>query len=65
MDSRSRAEALFFEGNRLRANGQLPQAEQCLREAIRCWPDFAEAHANLALLLDQCGRKSEAEKHYR
>ena len=65
MDSRSRAEALFFEGNRLRADGRSPQAEQCWREAIRCWPDFSEAHANLALLLDQCGRKSEAEKHYR
>ena len=64
MDSRSRAEALFFEGNRLRADGASAQAEQCWREAIRRWPDFAEVHANLALLLDQCGRKSEAEKHY-
>ncbi|MBS1227781.1 MAG: hypothetical protein H6R17_1058 [Proteobacteria bacterium] len=65
MDSVIRAEALFFEGNRLRADGQWPQAEQCLREAIGWRPGFAEAHANLALLLDQSGRKAEAEAHYR
>ena len=65
MDSITRAEALFFEGNRLRADGLSPQAEQCLREAIGWRPGFAEAHANLALLLDQSGRKVEAESHYR
>ena len=65
MDSRERAEALFFAGNRLRADGQSARAEQCWREAIGLLPDFAEAHANLALLLDQCGLKIEAERHYR
>ena len=65
MDSRARAEALFFEGNRLRADGQAAQAERCWREAIAWQPDFAEAHANLAWLLDQCGLKVEAERHYR
>jgi len=65
MDSVTRAEAFFFEGNRLRADDQWPQAEQCLREAIGLRPDFAEAHANLGLLLDQSGRKAEAEEHYR
>ena len=65
MDSRERAEALFFAGNRRRADGLSAQAEQCWREAIGLLPDFAEAHANLALLLDQCGLKVEAERHYR
>ena len=65
MDSRERAKVLFFEGNRLRADGLSAQAEQCWREAISLLPDFSEAHANLALLLDQCGFKGEAEKHYR
>ena len=65
MDSRERAEALFFAGNCRRADGLSAQAEQCWREAIGLLPDFAEAHANLALLLDQCGLKVEAERHYR
>ena len=65
MDSRERAEVLFFEGNRLSAKGLSAQAEQCWREAISLLPDFAEAHANLAWLLDQCGLKGAAEKHYR
>ena len=65
MDTLTRAEALFFEGNRHHADGLSLQAEQSLREAIRLLPDFAEAHANLGLLLDQSGRKAEAEIHYR
>ena len=65
MDSRERAEVLFFEGNRLSAKGLSAQAEQCWREAISLLPDFAEAHANLAWLLDQCGLRRAAEKHYR
>jgi Flp pilus assembly protein TadD len=61
----SSAEFLFFEGSRHLADGRSPLAEQCLREAIRLRPDFAEAHANLALALDQSGRKADAESHYR
>lgn len=45
--------------------GEFDQAKTCFREAIRLAPDFSEAHANLALLLDQAGSKTEAEKHYR
>jgi len=58
------AEALFFEGNRYCADGNVSQAEVCFLEAIRLLPDFAEVHANLGLLLDQTGRQIEAEKHY-
>ena len=65
MDDTDRAEALFFEGNVHLADGQAPLAERCWREALRLRPDFAEVHANLALVLDQAGRQDEAEKHYR
>lgn len=58
-------EALFFEANRHLADGHASLAERCLREALRVQPDFAEAHANLGLVLDQSGRKGEAEVHYR
>ena len=58
------AEALFFEGNRLMAAGDASAAEACFREAIALVPDFAEAHANLGLLLDQAGRLDEAEAAY-
>ncbi len=59
------AEALFFEGNRLMAAGDAREAEARFREAIGLLPDFAEAHANLGLLLDQAGRPDEAEQRYR
>jgi Tfp pilus assembly protein PilF len=59
------AEALFFDGNRLMAAGNTAAAEFCFREALRLEADFAEAHANLALLLDQTGQSDEAERHYR
>ena len=58
------AEALFYEGNRYKNDGDLLQAETCFREALRLIPDFAEAHANLGLLLDEAGVQIEAEKHY-
>ena len=65
MDDTDRAEALFFEGNRHLADGQAPLAERCWREAIGLRPEFAEAHANLGLVLDQAGRQADAENHYR
>jgi len=58
------AEALFYEGNRYKNDGDLLQAETCFREALSLIPDFAEAHANLGLLLDEAGVQIEAEKHY-
>ena len=47
----SAAERLFFEGNRLMAQGDLAAAEDCFRNALREVPDKAELHANLAYLL--------------
>ena len=44
--------------------GDTREAEACFREAIRLVPDFAEAHANLGLLLDQEGALAEAEHQY-
>jgi Flp pilus assembly protein TadD len=58
------AETLFIEGNRHMFDGDAPKAKTCFREAIRLAPDFAEAHANLGLLLDQEGMSVEAEHHY-
>ena len=59
------AEALFYEGNRHMANNDISQAELCFRKALKIEPDFAEAHANLGLLLDQTNTQFEAENHYR
>lgn len=61
------AEALYFEGNRHLAEGDAVAAEACFRDAIHRAPGFAEAHANLALLLDKGGQvtEAEAEAHYR
>ena len=58
------AEELFIEGNHHMSAGDVREAEASFREAIRLAPDFAEAHANLGLLLDQEGMPSEAEHHY-
>ncbi len=60
----TRAEALFLEGNDL-MGADACRAECCFREAIRLQPEFAQAHANLALLLEQQGRPTEAEHEYR
>lgn len=64
MDDRSRAEQLFFEGNRLLSVGDPAAAEACFREALRRVPDFPEALANLAWTLEQRGALAEAEACY-
>ncbi len=46
------------------SEGDAREAEASFRGAIRLAPDFAEAHANLGLLLDQEGMPAEAEHHY-
>ncbi len=66
MDQKSTsAETLFFVGNQHMAAGNAAAAETCFREAIRISPEFAEAHANLALLLENRGAAGEAEVCYR
>lgn len=63
--SHTEAEHLFFEGTRALSAGDLVHAEQCLRDAIDLVPDFAEAHANLGLVLEKRGGFAEAESLYR
>jgi len=60
----SKASELFLEGNRHLSEGDNLKAEACFREALRLMPDFAEAHTNLGMLLDQRGMPEEAEHHY-
>jgi Flp pilus assembly protein TadD len=59
------AEALFFEGNRCLNAGDDARAEACFRLALQIAPDFAEAHANLGLLLERHGVSEIAERCYR
>lgn len=59
------AEGLFFEGNRRLASGDASGAEACFREALKLAPDFAEAYANLAFLLERRDEPKEAEACYR
>lgn len=63
--SRTAAETSFFEGNRAMNMGDDTAALAAFAEAVRLSPGFAEAHANLALILDRQGRKKDAEAHYR
>ena len=62
---RSAAEALFFQGTRRMESGDAGNAESCFRKALQLAPDFAEAYANLALLLDRRGDVRTAEIYYR
>lgn len=66
-DSRlpSPAETLFHEGTHLFMAGDVQAAETTFRHALQLAPELAEAHANLALLLDQTQRSDEAEASYR
>ncbi len=57
--------AWFHAGLQRMASGDAAGAEACLRRALALAPDLAEAHANLALVLEQTGRPAEAEVHYR
>ena len=47
------------------AGGDLPGAEASTREAIRLWPNFAQAHVNLAVFLFQQNRVEEADYHFK
>lgn len=58
------AAAQVQKGNTLFASRDFAGAEQAFRQAIVADAGLAEAHYNLALTLDQAGRKDEAKKHY-
>jgi Flp pilus assembly protein TadD len=62
---RTESEALFYQGTRHMGTGDVVSAEACFRKAVQIAPDFAEAYANLGLLLDRKGDKEAAEIFYR
>lgn len=59
------AEELFFEGVRRMQAGDASGAEVCFMQAISIVPDFAEAYANLGLLLEKKNDAEMAEACYR
>jgi len=59
------AQALYFEGNRAWSAGELGRAEECYRAAIAGAPQLAEAHANLAFVLDLRNAIEDADASYR
>ncbi|HJV75033.1 MAG TPA: tetratricopeptide repeat protein [Noviherbaspirillum sp.] len=52
------------EGNALKQQGRLDEAEACYRQTLALKPDFAEAHYNLAWTLHVRGRLDEAKISY-
>ena len=62
--SLEQAQALFHQSNTALASDQFDTAEALLREALDLAPELAEAHANLAWLLERRGSLSEAVQHY-
>lgn len=64
-DERADAETLFYQGAACMQAGDDAGAEACFRQAIVIDPDFAEAYANLGLLLEKKNEPDAAEKCYR
>lgn len=60
-----RAATLGAYGVYLASKGRWQEAEQRLREAIKLAPDSADAHVNLANLLDDLDRRADAESEFR
>ncbi len=60
-----RAEQAYARGNAEHAQGLATLAEASFRQAIGLVPEFAEAHTNLALLLQQQGAEQAAEAAFR
>jgi len=65
MTSLSFPSRLVEAGRRCQQEGNLPGAEANYREALRLWPDLAEAHAGLGILLAQQGNPAGAESCFR
>ena len=61
----SRAESLFFEGNRQMAAGDDAGAEASFRQAVALDSGLGEAFSNLGLLRERAGAIEEAESCYR
>ncbi|APW40475.1 glycosyltransferase [Rhodoferax koreense] len=59
------AHAFYNQGNAQHDQGLLAEAEASFRQALALLPEFAEAHSNLALVLQQQGRLVEAEPAFR
>lgn len=64
-NERAEAETLFYRGAGCMQAGDAAGAEACFRKAIDVEPDFAEAYANLGLLLERRHDKEGAENCYR
>ena len=62
---RADAETLFFQGTRHMETGDVAGAEDCFRKAVQIAPDFAEAYANLGLMLDKRNDTEAAEICFR
>ncbi len=62
---REEVETLFYQGNQCMKDGDATSAEACFRLALQLQPDFAEAYANLGLLLEKRNAIAEAEICYR
>ncbi|MCW2312896.1 tetratricopeptide repeat protein [Rhodoferax antarcticus] len=58
------AERLFAQSSSALQASQFHTAEVLLMDALQLEPDLAQAHANLAWLLDRRGSMSEAVRHY-
>ncbi len=65
MDSPATAIAVFQQGNQLLQDQQYAAAEDCYAQAIALNPQFPQAHAQLAYVLDRRGAVTAAETHYR
>ncbi len=58
--------AHHLQGKIYRLQGQFEKAEQSYLAALAIWPDFAEVHASMAILLELYrGRLLEAHSYYR
>ncbi len=55
--------AAYSLGMEYAALGQQDAAVAANREALRIWPDYPEAHSNLAIALLALGQKDEALTH--
>lgn len=62
--SLEQAQALFHQSHAALASDQFDTAEALLRDALDLAPELAEAHANLAWLLERRGSLGEAVQHY-